>query len=629
MWNHLSFFLKKPDPKCLTFYRQRKKPLAGCSTKKNYIISTLYYFTDGGSRRTPETRVRGGRENRLRRDGSSSRVDRACFLLFVALFLSSRDDDDDEFQTFSPITPRLNDLRLCMLTISPLFLSLSLSLSLYEKQQIQATQKMVTESLSNNAARNPATPSKKSTPSSAGKLPTPGGGGGGGDVATKTLVTTDQQQQQQEQPVVKKKRGRPVGWRKADHSNKYKSMREAAGNARKALGGGGRGGQHKRYYSDEEDEYDSDDYNNDGEAFNKYNTKGSDDEGNDRKRGRPSSSQKVKKQPAPGKRGVGRPRKTQNYDEDDDYHQGMQQAQMALDRNKHQQRKTEQAFDRAESRKFLMLQERYESLQRKYDDLKKKKVDEVAMAATKMQEAMKEKQRAQETLISDLRRDRDFFQKEAGRTHELAEEKGNMKVEIFKLQEELVQKGTDMLAVQKANRKLRDDLKVALTSTDARNSFGPPQFESISGLRWRKLGEDQNNKHEFKHVLTGFAFTIEAGADPKTHAITGEDPLNVSIFPDQVSTMCSYTPVNFGILPVERIEEMLKDEMEFSTKHLAHFFTKVLDFLMTVCQELGFVPPDDDDQDDDGEDEEEDDDDGEERAPEEGAPEGEEEEVVK
>jgi len=57
-------------------------------------------------------------------------VDRACFLLFVALFLSSRDDDDDEFQTFSPITPRLNDLRLCMLTISPLFLSLSFSLSL-------------------------------------------------------------------------------------------------------------------------------------------------------------------------------------------------------------------------------------------------------------------------------------------------------------------------------------------------------------------------------------------------------------------------------------------------------------------------------------------------------------------
>jgi len=549
-------------------------------------------------------------------------------LFLPSSFLSSR-DDDDEFQTLSPIiTPRLNDLRvLC----SPSHRSLSLSL--YEKrerQQKQATQKMVTESLSNNAARNPATPSKKSTPSSAGKLPTPGGGGGGGggggDVATKTLVATDLQQQQ-EQPLVKKKRGRPVGWRKADHSNKYKSMREAAGNARKALGGGGRGGgQHKRYYSDDEDEYDSDDYNNDGEAFNKYNTKGSDDEGNDRKRGRPSSSQKVKKQPAPGKRGVGRPRKTQNYDEDDDYHQGMQQAQMALDRNKHQQRKTEQAFDRAESRKFLMLQERYESLQRKYDDLKKKKVDEVAMAATKMQEAMKEKQRAQETLISDLRRDRDFFQKEAGRTHELAEEKGNMKVEIFKLQEELVQKGTDVLAVQKANRKLRDDLKVALTSTDARNSFGPPQFESISGLRWRKLGEDQNNKHEFKHVLTGFAFTIEAGADPKTHAITGEDPLNVSIFPDQVSTMCSYTPVNFGILPVERIEEMLKDEMEFSTKHLAHFFTKVLDFLMTVCEELGFVPPDDD-QEDDGEEEEEDDDDGEEQAPE--GEEGEEEEVVK
>ena len=41
MWNHLSFFLKKPDPKCLTFYRQRKKPLAGCSTKKNYIISKI------------------------------------------------------------------------------------------------------------------------------------------------------------------------------------------------------------------------------------------------------------------------------------------------------------------------------------------------------------------------------------------------------------------------------------------------------------------------------------------------------------------------------------------------------------------------------------------------------------
>ena len=78
------------------------------------------------------------------------------------------------------------------------------------------------------------------------------------------------------------------------------------------------------------------------------------------------------------------------YDEDD-YQYGMQQA-AALERNKHQKRKTEQAFDRAESRKYLMLQDRYESLQRKYDDLKKKKVDEVAMA-TKMQEAMKEKQR--------------------------------------------------------------------------------------------------------------------------------------------------------------------------------------------------------------------------------------------
>ena len=143
-----------------------------------------------------------------------------------------------------------------------------------------------------------------------------------------------------------------------------------------------------------------------------------------------------------------------------------------------------------------------------------------------------------------------------------------------------------MLAVQKPTEKLRDDLKVALTSTDARNSFGPPQFESISGLRWRKLGEDQNNKHEFKHVLTGFAFTIEAGADPKTHAITGEDPLNVSIFPDQ-GARCVRTPRSIlASSPVERIEEMLKDEMEFSTKHLAHFFTKVLDFLMTVCQEL-------------------------------------------
>ena len=149
-------------------------------------------------------------------------------------------------------------------------------------------------------------------------------------------------------------------------------MREAAGNARKALGGR----QHKRYYSDDEDEFDSDDYG--GEAFNKYNTQGSDDEGgaNDRKRGRPSSSQRIKKQPIPGKRGPGRPRKIQNvaYDEDD-YQYGMQQAQIALERNKHQKRKTEQAFDRAESRKYLMLQDRYESLQRKYDDLKKKKVD--------------------------------------------------------------------------------------------------------------------------------------------------------------------------------------------------------------------------------------------------------------
>ena len=474
----------------------------------------------------------------------------------------------------------------------------------------QTTQKMVTE-----GAKNPSTPSKKSTPSSTGKLhTTPGKQQNAGGSAKKkdesqlgmttiqtttqtTQTTTKEQQQQQQQQPAKKKRGRPVGWRKADHSNKYKSMREAAGNARKALGGR----QHKRYYSDDEDEFDSEDYG--GEAFNKYNTQGSDDEGgaNDRKRGRPSSSQRIKKQPIPGKRGPGRPRKIQNaaYDEDD-YQYGMQQAQIALERNKHQKRKTEQAFDRAESRKYLMLQDRYESLQRKYDDLKKKKVDEVAMAATKMQEAMKEKQRAQETLISDLRRDRDFFQKEAARTHELAEEKGNMKVEIFKLQEELVQKGTDMLAIQKANRKLRDDLKIALTNTDAGNSFGPPQFESISGLRWRKLGQDQNNKHEFKHVLTGFTFTIEAGEDPKTHAITGEDPLNYSILPDQVSTHCSYTPTSLGILPLEKVEEMLREEMEFSTKHIAHFFTKVLEFLMTACQELGFVPTEEEEEDDDG-----------------------------
>ena len=470
---------------------------------------------------------------------------------------------------------------------------------------LQTTQKMVTE-----GAKNPSTPSKKSTPSSTGKAhTTPGQQNAGGSAKKKdesqrgmttiqtTQTTTKEQQQQQQQQPAKKKRGRPVGWRKADHSNKYKSMREAAGNARKALGGR----QHKRYYSDDEDEFDSDDYG--GEAFNKYNTQGSDDEGgaNDRKRGRPSSSQRIKKQPIPGKRGPGRPRKIQNaaYDEDD-YQYGMQQAQIALERNKHQKRKTEQAFDRAESRKYLMLQDRYESLQRKYDDLKKKKVDEVAMAATKMQEAMKEKQRAQETLISDLRRDRDFFQKEAARTHELAEEKGNMKVEIFKLQEELVQKGTDMLAIQKANRKLRDDLKIALTNTDAGNSFGPPQFESISGLRWRKLGQDQNNKHEFKHVLTGFTFTIEAGEDPKTHAITGEDPLNYSILPDQVSTHCSYTPTSLGILPLEKVEEMLREEMEFSTKHIAHFFTKVLEFLMTACQELGFVPTEEEEEDDAG-----------------------------
>ena len=86
-------------------------------------------------------------------------------------------------------------------------------------------------------------------------------------------------------------------------------MREAAGNARKALGGR----QHKRYYSDDEDEFDSDDAG--GEAFNKYNTQGSDDEGgaNDRKRGRPSSSQRIKKQPIPGKRGPGRPRKIQTW----------------------------------------------------------------------------------------------------------------------------------------------------------------------------------------------------------------------------------------------------------------------------------------------------------------------------
>ena len=50
------------------------------------------------------------------------------FVSFLLLSFLSRDDDDDEFQTFSPITPRLNDLRLCMLTALSLSLFLSLSL---------------------------------------------------------------------------------------------------------------------------------------------------------------------------------------------------------------------------------------------------------------------------------------------------------------------------------------------------------------------------------------------------------------------------------------------------------------------------------------------------------------------
>jgi hypothetical protein len=50
------------------------------------------------------------------------------FFFFVA-FLSSR-DDDDEFQTFSPITPRLNDLYAHHLTALSLSFSLSLSLSM-------------------------------------------------------------------------------------------------------------------------------------------------------------------------------------------------------------------------------------------------------------------------------------------------------------------------------------------------------------------------------------------------------------------------------------------------------------------------------------------------------------------
>ena len=40
--------------------------------------------------------------------------------------------------------------------------------------------------------------------------------------------------------------------------------------------------------------------------------------------------------------------------------------------------------------------------------------------------------------------------------------------------------------------------------------------------------------------------------------------------------------------------------MEFSTKHIAHFFTKVLEFLMTACQELGFVPTEEEEEDDAG-----------------------------
>jgi hypothetical protein len=44
---------------------------------------------------------------------------------------------------------------------------------------------------------------------------------------------------------------------------------------------------------------------------------------------------------------------------------------------------------------------------------------------------------------------------------------------------------------------------------------------------------------------------------------------------------------------------MFKEEMEFKTKNLSHFFTKVLEFLMFVCQQLGFVPTEEEMEDDD------------------------------
>lgn len=433
----------------------------------------------------------------------------------------------------------------------------------------------------------------------------------------------------------KKKRGRPIGWRKdkdqKGFSNKYKGMEKSANYAKKAQlqqnqkqnNNTTKGGNHKRmYYSDDDnDEYDSDDDDGQREqAFNKYNTRGSDDDDDDdqdRRNGKPSSSEqkqqqykkpKVSAAATRGKQGVGRPKK--NIDQDqfarDKYQQGMLEAQAALDRNMHNQEKSDKAFDRAESRKYLMLSDRFENLQKKYDDLKRKKVDEVALHMQKYQESVKEKERAQDVVMNDLRRDREFFRQEANKTLVLAEEKGNMKVEMFKLQEELVQKGQEMLNLQKMNRKLRDDLKIALTSTEVGQSFGPPQLEALSGLRWKKL---QSGKHQFTHMLTGFTFTLEAGEDPKTHAINGEDPLNMTLLDDRVATHTLYTPTNLGIIEAEKLEPMLREEMEFLTKHLSSFFTKFLDGIMTCCVESGIIDQsggadddNDDVDDDDGDD---------------------------
>ena len=429
--------------------------------------------------------------------------------------------------------------------------------------------------------KSPATPSRKTTPSvGANTIKSPNKSGGGVGVEG---GEEQQQNKRQQQPVMeKRKRGRPKGWRKdGSHkfvgvSNKTRAMERSAYYARQEQLGKGRG-KHQRYYDSEEEEHDYgwgrgdlyEDYVDNGGlgGFDAYTTRGSDDE-------QPSSSKSKKKK-------RGRPRK----EDAEKYRRGMEEAQTALERNLRHQERTDRAVDRADSRQYAMLQERYNTLKEKYDDLKKKKVEDTVTLLNKQVEAAKAKDEARDRLVADLRQKTKFYKEEYEKSKAWMDEKAEMSVQLYKLQEDLVQKRQDVLQVQKKKQKLREDLKIALQGHSAQ-VFGLAQFEALSGLRWSRV---ETGVHEFQHVKTGFKFTLEACQDEETGAPGGEDPLNAALLgTKRVSAFVTYKPVSMGIIPQNEIkDDLLRDHMDFATPALPLFFTRFLDTITDISKEIG------------------------------------------